>query len=106
MEHEFKCDVCGDTTLCFHTTKIFKTPLVVEDGKFEASGKEEEIDIDDHIPFIRCGNGHSLVFITARDKGVKTVSDLKLWIKERKKIAKRELQEKREKKNREAKANH
>lgn len=82
---EFKCPRCGDTKLCHHEIRTFKTPLAFENGLFEGAGKVEEIEIDGDLPKIRCGNGHALELMS--DEGyVYTKDDMELWLAEREQI--------------------
>ena len=82
---EFKCPQCGDTNLCYYEVRTYKTPLAFENGKFESAGKVEEINIDENKPFIRCGNGHAIEFMS--DEGfVYDCDDMNYWLKEREQI--------------------
>jgi hypothetical protein len=80
----FKCPVCGDTKLCWHEVKTFKTPLSFENGEFEGAGRTEEINISDVAPNIRCGKGHSLMLLEGIY--VDNIIDMEYWLEERKQI--------------------
>ena len=82
---KFKCPRCGSEDLCFHVVETHKTPVVFENGKFESAGHKVEIDIDEKLPVIRCGNGHPLELMS--DEGyVSDCDDMQYWLEEREQI--------------------